>query len=361
MTNLYCARCGTQTVPGERSCGKCGNDLTMPDSVTNAPPLPQGIPPTTPPIQPPPVDPQPVQPTAPIYQQGYGTASVKPKGGSPLPIIIGLVVLLVVLGLGGYFLFLNKGNSGNQALANPTSPPAIAAPSPTTVAQANQTTPANSDQATPTAQSNSNQITPTEDNSAPATPTAGSAADTALRQEISDATDTMNGLNSFHAVAQTTVSDTNLTLDGDFSASGSQFKGERNGQPFAAIYISQTGYISSDGGKTWQTDTTDTANYADNIFTLFNGFSFSTTDVVSDSGQETLSGGLQAHKVNLNDDANNLAVTFWIIDNNGKKTVARVSIVDSSTNNNITVDYSKFSEAVNVTAPPVTDSGTPTP
>lgn len=347
MTNLYCARCGTPTIPGERFCGECGNDLTLPGSVSNAPPLPQGIPPTTP-IYQPPVSPQPA------YQRPAAT-SVQPKqGSSPLPLIIGLVVLLAVIGVGGYFLFLNKGSStnSNQAVANPTSTPALSLPSLNTLAQVSPTAAGSNVSASPTAVDNITSVSRNPPgNFNPTTPTPGSAADTALRQELTDATNTMNALTGFHAVAQTTISGTNLSLDGDFGANGSQFKGQRDGQPFSAIYISQTGYISTDGGKAWVTDTTNTANYAGTLFNLFNGFNFSSTDVVSDAGQETLSGGQSAHKVNLTDNSNGIAVNFWIIDSGGKKTVARVSIADSTTGDSITVDYSKYNEAVNVTAP----------
>jgi peptidyl-prolyl cis-trans isomerase B (cyclophilin B) len=161
MTNpQYCARCGTLTVPGERFCGECGNDLTAQGSVTNAPLPPPGIP-STPPYQ------QQIYSTPPnsfsYPAQGYTQATVK-KGNS-LPLIIVLILILLVGGVGGYFLFFNKSvSSSPQAfsttptpiatstaeIATPTiapsattaeSLPTIALPSPTTNTQAQDTIP----------------------------------------------------------------------------------------------------------------------------------------------------------------------------------------------------------------------------
>ncbi len=257
------------------------------------------------------------------------------KQSSTLPLIIGLLAMLAML-LGA----CDSGSSTQTVIPAPPTP-TFNLPHLSALGQASPTAPGSAASASPTAAINPGQTTPTP----------GSAADTTLRQELTNATDTMNGLTSFHAVAQTIISGTNLSLDGDFSANGSQFKGQRNGTPFTAIFISQTGYISSDGGKVWMTDTTNTANYAGTLFGLFNGFSFSATDVVSDAGHETLAGNPSAHKVTMNDSANNLAVNFWIVDNNGKKAVARVTIADNTSKNSITVDYSKYNEVVNVAAP----------
>lgn len=339
MTNLYCARCGTATVPGERYCGECGNDLTLPGTVTNAPPLRPGIPPTTPPYQQaayiPPTTP-PYQQATPGYQGYQSTTVATTKKGSPLPLIIGLVIVIAILAAGAYFIFLNKTSSNNSVVANqPTVTPNVALVIPTN---------------TP----NPLIINPTDTPNlvTQATNTPGrSSDDTAIRQEITDAVATMNAMTGFHAHLQGTISGTEVVLDGDFSKDGSQFQEQYGGSNFSAIYVNNAGYTSTDNGTTWQNDTQDYAKVADTVYNLLNGFAVDPSDTITNEGQETMISGDRADMINLVRSSGSYNDTFWIIDNSGNKTIARVAL--SGGGDNITVDYSKFNEPVNITAPNV--------
>ncbi len=344
MTNLYCARCGTPTVPGERFCGECGNDLTIPGSVTNAPPLRQGIPPTTP------VYPS-VPPAAPVQQQGYwSSTSVTTRRRSPLPLIIGLVLLLAALGVGGYFLLFNKGGgNNNQAVVSSTSTPAIAASSPTSVISV----PISDTQVVAAVRSDTPVLTvatpPIAATTAPAN--SGSPADPALVSELNDAVKGMQGLTSYHAQVSGSYQSSDLQIDGDFSKDASQFTFTQAGNTKNAIFVGGKSYVSTDNGQSWQEDSSlDSIKV---LTSIFDNANFGSSSGYTDLGNETLTDGSSAHKVKVRE-VSGREDTLWIVDDGGTKTIHRLEEVSTgATPYDLIVNYSNFNAPLNITAPKV--------
>ncbi len=340
MAVQYCAICGEPVIAGERFCGNCGRDVTIPGSVSNAPPLRQGIP-----------------PIAPIHQQGYDTAIVKPKQGSPLPLIISVVVILLILAVGGYFLLANKGSNntannqanivptitpGSAVVVNPTSTPASVIVNPTSLPASPVVNPTDT----------ASNVVVTNPTDTPAS-AVGNATDTP-NQELSTTIATMNSLIGFHAKFTGTISNTSVTLDGDFSKAGASYAGQVNNQVFDAIYVNNSGYISTDRGKTWGNDTQNLTRYASQVYDLLNNISIGNGDTVDYGSPTTLQDGTPAHQLRITESLNVIQITMQTVDLHGKRAVAHLQYYDSGSRIQATIDYSKFNEVVNITAPNLT-------
>lgn len=316
MSVQYCANCGEPVTAGERFCGNCGRDVTLPGSVSNAPLLRSGTPSTTP-----------------IQQQGSWT-SVRPKQSSSVPLIAGVVIILLILAVGGYFLFANKGNgnntNNNQAnVVSTATPGSVFIPIPTD-------TPASAI------------INPTD---TPAS-AVGSATDTP-NQEVSAAVATMNSLTGFHAKFTGSISNTSLMMEGEFSKDAASYAVRDDNQVFDAIYVNNTGYISADKGKTWQNDTKHLTVDVHVVYDLLNSISIGNGDTVNDEGQTTLQDGTHAHRLGISESFNTVQITMLTVDFQGKKAVAHLDYNDNNSRIQASIDYSKFNEAVSVTAPSV--------
>ncbi len=340
MNTQYCANCGTPAIPGERFCGECGHDLTMPGSVTNVPrqAMSQGIPPAVPPVSqsyPPPNQPYPPAP----YAQSV-TQTTSRGGGSPLPLIIGAIVVIAVLGVGAYFLLFNKGATNNTVSGNPTATPVAAL-------AATATPGSNSRPPTATADNSGNQPTPAGNNAA-------------LGDEVQSAIDTMRGLTSFHATVSGTYVGSELAIDGDFGKDNAQFTFQYQGVSANAIYVGGKTYLSTDSGKTWAEDSSNSGQSLMAISSLFDSAFVGTGDVFTDEGNETLVNGETAHKVSTtggSDASFNGKVTMWLTTDQslGKKVIRRLNVngTSSGAKGDFTLDYKDFNKSLNITAPPV--------
>lgn len=332
MSMQYCANCGSPSVLGERFCGECGSDLSLPTSTSSAPPVsPMSV--TVPTLlsqassngfSPP--------PPPPTHQQGYGNTSPAPRAASRLSVVIGVVVIVALLGLGGYFLFLNKsGNSNvaNRANPNPTATPNIALvlPSPTFVLVP----------ATPIADG-----PPTSD----ATPN-----DPKLKAAVDDAVAAMQALDSYHTKISGRYNGTALQLEGDFSKSASQFTLTYAGRSYNAVFINDKQYISSDAGKSWQLD--NSLDSIQSLTSLFDNPALGRNGKLTDLGQETLLNGQLAQKIQSDDPASGEQDTLWIVAYGEGSAIARLIGVNKTEGSkyDLTLDYSDFNKTLNITAP----------
>lgn len=119
----FCHNCGDQLEEGEFFCDQCGAKIVDPVTLPQAnTPMPQ--PPNTHPSATPPQNfstpqnfytPNPIQPQP--FNQYPGSAPSSPNKVQKLllPIVLGLVGLIVILGIGAYFVkpFLDKRNTNN--------------------------------------------------------------------------------------------------------------------------------------------------------------------------------------------------------------------------------------------------------
>ncbi len=327
MVNQYCANCGEPVTAGERFCGNCGRDVTVPGSVSNAPPLRPGVPSTTP-----------------IHQQDSRT-NVITKQSSSTPLLAGVVVVLLILAIGGYFLLKGGGNNANnnQASVVPTATPgSVFIPIPTS-------TPASAI-VNPTDTPNNVEVTNPTDTPASAVGNATYTPD----QEVSAAVATMNSLTGFHAKFTGSIIKTSLMMKGEFSKDAASYAVRDDNQVFDAIYVNNTGYISADKGKTWQNDTKHLTVDVNVVYDLLNNISIGNGDTVSDDGQTTLPDGTPAHRLGISESFGTIRITIQTVDFQGQKAVAHLDYNDNTIRIQASIDYSKFNEAVNVTAPSVT-------
>lgn len=379
---LYCARCGTPAIPGERFCGECGNNLTAPGSLKTTP----GVSPSPTAAQagepsrfdPPPTNiaasqqpgiptqrmPQGGMPTG--YQQvGYGQPPAPPparKGGSPLPAIIGGVGLLALAAILVVVFVIKPGGSSSNATATPS---ALALA--TSTATDSTVIP---DRPTFVAIS---RATTTPGSSSKATATSGSSTiDSGDGKSLVDSTArTMRAMSGYHLKINAIVSSTatagtqKLVIEGDFAKDKSQYDFTVGSQKIMARSLGTDTYLSLDDGTTWNKSSTGTGvEFFTQIFDR-DTFAIGSDDNLEMIGTEDIEGVSTRHvRVNSMGDRSLLGAgytgtsDFWIADDNKYGDVAKRVDLDvnnsrNGSNTNISVIYSEYNKSFSVEKPTV--------
>lgn len=370
---MYCTRCNTPATPGERFCGECGNNLTVPGSLKPAPgaatpgqqsegrfsPAPTIADNQLPGVQ---TQRMPQQQYAPppTYQQQVQTTTRR-QGSSNMGLIAGAIVTLLAAGLaGGYFVFFNKpgGGSGSATPAAtaivaviPTATADVAAPNPTatggglvlataTASQPESTSPANS-------------------------------TDKEATTKVDNAARTMRALSSYYLdinadITQSSTT-TRLLVAGNFSKTQAEYKITVGGTSSLLVRtIGDQSFTSSDDGKTWEADTTSTAQSVQFFTQLFDRdtFAIGADDTVESIGMETIEGVQTEHiRVTSNGDRGLLGAgyrgtsDFWIADDPKLAEVVKRTDLDITStnkdNNKISIIYSDYNKTFTVQKPTV--------
>ncbi len=403
---LYCARCGTPAIPGERFCGECGNNLTAPGSLKTTPgasPSPTAAPAGEPSrFDPPPTNiaasqqpgiptqrmPQGGMPTG--YQQvGYGQPPAAPparKGSSPLPAIIGGVGLLAVAAILVVVFVVKPGGGSSSATATPsalalaTATPgslalATTAPNDSTVVPDRPTFVAIS-KATATwrvAGSTPASTRPTFVAISKATATSGSSTtDSGDGKSLVDGTArTMRAMSGYHLKINAMINSTataggqKLLIEGDFAKDKSQYDFAVGSQKVKARSLGTDTYLSLDDGTTWsKSDAGTGVEFFTQIFDR-DTFAIGSDDKLEMIGEENIEGVSTRHvRVNSTGDRSLLGTgytgtsDFWIADDSKYGDVAKrvdldVNNSSDGSNTNISVIYSQYNKSFSVEKPTV--------
>lgn len=370
---MYCVRCNTPATPGERFCGECGNNLTVPGSLKPSPgpatPGPQsgeptriGAAPTIGDNQLPGVQtqrmPQPQYAPPPAYQQQVQTTTRR-QGGSNMGVIVGAIVaVLITAGVGSYFAFFNKpgGNDGN---ATPAAT-AIVAIIPTATTAEPEPTATGEEVVVATA---------TSAEPEPTTPATGN--DEQATTAVNNAARTMRALSSYYLDINADITasgtTTKLLVAGDFSKAQSEYTITVAGTSKLMVRsIGDETFTSSDEGTTWEKDTTgagDSVKFFTQIFDR-GTFAIGPDDTVVSVGNETIEGVETEHiRVTSNGDRGLLGAgyrgtsDFWIANDPALEEVVKrldLDITDEAKDNNkISIVYSDYNKTFTVQKPTI--------